>query len=299
VGVSDMPSAPFGKLATAMITPFAASGDVDHDAAWRLARHLSDHGTDALVVAGTTGESPTLADDEKAALFATVARAVKEKSAKVIAGVGTYDTAASVEMAERAGEAGADAVMAVSPYYSKPTQAGLVAHFTAIADVGLPVLVYNIPGRTGVLISVDTLAALADHPNIAAVKDAVLDPELTSETICRAPGLAVYSGQDTYTLPLLSIGAVGVVSVVSHLAGREVKAMLEAAGSGDWVKARRIHNSLLPLSQACFIEPNPTPVKAAMNAFWAPVGDVRLPLVNASDETVAAVEKALGALQGL
>jgi len=299
VGVSDTPSAPFGKLATAMITPFAVSGEVDHDAAWRLARHLSDHGTDALVVAGTTGESPTLSDDEKAALFATAASAVKEKSAQVIAGVGTYNTAASVEMAERAGEAGADAVMAVTPYYSKPTQAGLVAHFTAIADVGLPVLVYNIPGRTGVLISVDTLAALAGHPNIAAVKDAALDPELTSETICRAPGLPIYSGQDTYTLPLLSIGAVGVVSVVSHLAGREVKAMLEAAGSGDWVKARRIHNSLLPLSQACFIEPNPTPVKAAMNAFWAPVGDVRLPLVNASDETVAAVEKALGALQGL
>lgn len=282
-----------------MITPFTSTGDVDHEAAWRLARHLSDHGTDTLVVAGTTGESPTLSDNEKIALFSTVVNAVKDKNAEVVAGTGTYDTAHSVEMTRRAGEVGVDGVMAVTPYYNKPSQAGLVGHFTAIADVGLPVLVYNIPGRTGRLITVDTLVALAGHPNIVATKDAVLDLEFTSETIHRAPGLPVYSGQDTFTLPLMSVGAVGVVSVVSHLAGREIKAMIKATEAGDWTEARRIHNNLLPLSQACFLETNPSPVKAAMNAFWEPVGDVRPPLVNASEDTVSAIEKALGALQGL
>lgn len=282
-----------------MITPFTTTGEVDHEAAWRLARHLSDHGTDTLVVAGTTGESPTLSDDEKIALFSTVVDAVREKNAKVVAGTGTYDTAHSVAMTRRAGEVGVDGVMAVTPYYNKPSQAGLVGHFTAIADAGLPVLVYNIPGRTGQLITVDTLVTLAGHPNIVATKDAVLDLEFTSETIHRAPSLPVYSGQDTFTLPLISVGAVGVVSVVAHLAGREIKAMIKATEAGDWIEARRIHNNLLPLSQACFLETNPAPVKAAMNAFWEPVGDVRPPLMNASEETVATVEKALGTLQGL
>jgi 4-hydroxy-tetrahydrodipicolinate synthase len=282
-----------------MITPFTSTGELDHETVWRLARHLTDHGTDTLVVAGTTGESPTLSDDEKIALFATVVDAVKEKKSRVIAGTGTYDTAHSVEMTKRAGEVGVDGVMAVTPYYNKPSQAGLVGHFTAIADVGLPVLVYNIPGRTGQLIAVDTLATLSGHPNIAATKDAVLDLEFTSATINRAPALPVYSGQDTFTLPLLSVGAVGVVSVVSHLAGRQIKSMIEATVAGDWNEARRLHNDLLPLCQACFLETNPSPVKAGMNAFWEPVGDVRLPLLKASEDTLAAIEKALGTLQGL
>lgn len=282
-----------------MITPFTSTGEVDHEAAWRLARHLTDHGTDTLVVAGTTGESPTLSDDEKIALFATVVDAVKEKKSKVVAGTGTYNTAHSVEMTERAGEVGVDGVLAVTPYYNKPSQAGLVAHFTAIADVGVPVMLYNIPGRTSRLIEVETLATLAGHPGIVAVKDAVLDLEFTSATIHQAPSLPVYSGQDTFTLPLISVGAVGVVSVVSHLAGRQIKAMIEATQAGDWSEARVLHNDLLPLSQACFLETNPAPVKAAMNAFWEPVGDVRPPLVNASEDTVAAIEKALGTLQGL
>ena len=282
-----------------MITPFASSGDVDHETAWRLARHLTEQGTDTLVVTGTTGESPTLSDDEKIALYRTVVDAVQEKETKVIAGTGTNNTHHSVEMTKRAAETGIDGVLAVSPYYNKPSQAGLIAHFTAIADAGTPVMLYNIPGRTGTLIEVDTMVRLADHPNIVAVKDAVLDLELTSATINRAPSLPVYSGQDTFTLPMLSVGAVGVVSVVSHLAGRTIKTMIESAHSGDWVEARRLHNQLLPLCEACFLETNPAPVKAGMNAFWEPVGSVRPPLVEASEETLTAIEKALGTLQSL
>lgn len=295
--MTHAPSAPFGQQATAMITPFTPTGDVDHDTAWRLARHLTEQGSDALVVTGTTGESPTLGDEEKVALYRTVVEAVAERGAKVIAGTGTYSTHHSVELTKRAGEAGVDGVLAVTPYYNKPSQGGLVAHFNAIADVGLPVMLYNIPGRTATMIEVETLARLSDHPNIVAVKDAVLDLEITSRTIHSAPSLAVYSGQDTFTLPMLAVGAVGVVSVVSHLAGRTLRAMIDAALSGDWVEARRLHYLLLPLCEACFLETNPAPVKAAMGAFWEPVGDVRPPLAGASPETLAAVEKALGALQ--
>jgi len=299
VDVTNTISAPFGHLATAMITPFASSGEVDHETAWRLARYLSDQGTDTLVVTGTTGESPTLSDDEKIALYRTVVEAVKEKDARVVAGTGTYDTAHSVEMTQRSQETGVDAVLAVTPYYNKPSQTGLVAHFTAIADVGVPVMLYNIPGRTGSLIELETLATLSNHPGVVAVKDAVLDLEFTSATIQRIPSLPIYSGQDSFTLPMLAVGAVGVVSVVAHLAGRVIKAMISATQSDDWPEARRLHNDLMPLCEACFLETNPTPVKGAMNSFWEPVGDVRLPLVNASADTLAAIEKALGALQGL
>lgn len=282
-----------------MITPFTSTGEVDHPTSWRLARHLSDQGTDTLVVAGTTGESPTLSDDEKVALFSTVVEAVKEKDTLVVAGAGTYDTRHSVELAERAAVVGVDGILAVTPYYNKPSQPGLMKHFSAIADVGLPVMLYNIPGRTSSRIEVETLASLASHPHVVAVKDAVLDLEFTSATINRAPSLPVYSGQDTFTLPMLSVGAVGVVSVVAHLAGRNIKSMITTALEGDWAEARRLHNDLLPLCEACFRETNPAPVKGAMNAFWEPVGDVRLPLVAASEETLAGIEKALGTLQGL
>ena len=279
-----------------MVTPFDESGAVDHQKAWDLARHLADQGSDALVVAGTTGESPTLSEQEKLALFKTVVDAVAAKHTKVVAGTGTYDTAVSVEMTARAAELGVDGVLAVTPYYSRPTQAGLVAHFTAIADVGCPVMLYNIPGRTARLIEVETLATLAGHPGIVAVKDAVESLEHTSATINRIPGLAVYSGQDSLTLPMLAVGAVGVVSVVSHLAGPTVKAMLKAARAGDHEEARRLHHLLLPLCQACFLETSPAPVKAALSRYWEPVGDVRLPLVAAGEDTLAAIEKAMGAI---
>lgn len=282
-----------------MVTPFDEAGEVDHQRTHELARHLADQGTDTLVVAGTTGESPTLSDQEKAALFKTVIDAVAEKKTRVVAGTGTYDTAHSVDLTKMAADLGADGVLAVTPYYNKPSQAGLIAHFNAIADVGAPVLVYNIPGRTGRLIELDTLVELASHPNIVAVKDAVMDLEFTSSTINLVPSLAVYSGQDSLTLPMMSVGAVGVVSVVSHLAGPTVKAMVKAASADDYEEARRLHHQLLPLCYACFLETNPSPVKGALARLWQPVGDVRLPLVAAGDDTLAEIEKAMGAIQAL
>jgi 4-hydroxy-tetrahydrodipicolinate synthase len=295
--VTEKPAAPFGLLATAMVTPFQESGAVDHQRAYELARYLADRGTDTLVVAGTTGESPTLSDDEKLALFKTVIDAVSEKKTKVVAGTGTYDTAHSVEMTAQAKALGAHGVLAVTPYYNKPSQRGLIAHFGAIADVGAPVMLYNIPGRTSRRIDVDTLVELASHPNIVAVKDAVEDLDFTSSTANLAPSLPIYSGQDSLTLAMMAVGAVGVVSVISHLAGPTLKAMLKAVDNGDFDEARRLHHQLLPLCLACFLEPNPAPVKGALSRFWDPVGDVRLPLVPASDDTLAEVEKAMGAIQ--
>jgi 4-hydroxy-tetrahydrodipicolinate synthase len=280
-----------------MITPFTDSGEVDHQKAWDLSRHLAENGTDTLVVAGTTGESPTLGDDEKIALFKTVVDAVKEKKTKVVAGTGTSDTAHSVHLTERAAELGVDGVLAVTPYYNKPSQDGLIAHFTAIAGVGCPVMIYNIPGRTSRLIEVDTLVRLAAHPNVVAVKDAVHDIDFTSKTINLAPGFPVYSGDDSMTLPMISVGAVGVVSVISHLAGPSAAAMIKAAHAGDYDEARRLHHLLLPLQQACFAEPSPAPVKTALGRYWEPVGSVRLPLVGPSDDTMDAIEKAMGAIQ--
>lgn len=294
-----MPNTPFGRVATAMVTPFDADGGIDHEAAWRLARHLSDNGSDCLVVTGTTGESPTLSDSEKVALYHTVVDSVGEKDTIVVAGTGTYDTRHSIELTEKAVAAGVDGILAVTPYYNRPSQEGLVSHFRAIADVGLPVMLYNIPGRTSRRIEVETLARLADHPNIAAVKDAVEDIDVTSKTINSIPDLPVYSGQDSLTLPSMAVGAVGVVSVASHLVGRQIAKMVEAAAAGDLAEARRLHHLLLPVFEACFLETNPAPVKAAVNTFWGPVGDVRLPLLNASTETVASIEKALAAVGGL
>ncbi|MGA8039679.1 MAG: 4-hydroxy-tetrahydrodipicolinate synthase, partial [Acidimicrobiia bacterium] len=212
---------------------------------------------------------------------------------------GTYDTAHSVELTKRAADLGCDGVLAVTPYYNKPTQDGLVAHFSAIADVGVPVMVYNIPGRTGRLIEVDTLRRLAQHENIVAVKDAVENLDFTSRTVETVPELPVYSGQDSYTWPMMAVGAIGVVSVVAHLAGRVVASMVRAALDGDMAEARKAHLSLLDLCHSCFLETNPAPVKGALSRLWEPVGDVRLPLVNASEETLSAVEKAVGTLQGL
>ncbi|HVR32289.1 MAG TPA: 4-hydroxy-tetrahydrodipicolinate synthase [Acidimicrobiia bacterium] len=288
---------PFGRVLTAMITPFTSDGAVDHETAFRLARHLVDNGSDGLVVCGTTGESPTLSADEKVAVFATVKSAVGER-ARVVAGTGTYDTAESVELSKRAAEVGADGLLAVTPYYSKPEQRGLLAHFTAIADAtDLDVLLYNIPGRTARLIEIPTLAALAEHDRIVAVKDAVMDIDHTSEVCRTIPGLAVYSGQDSFTLPMMSVGATGVVSVISHLAGRQVREMVDAALAGEIARARQLHQLLLPLCWACFMESNPGPVRSAMNRWWEPVGPPRLPVLDATDATLTAVETALIHLQ--
>lgn len=288
---------PFGRVVTAMITPFTGDGRVDEDALARLSRHLVENGSDTLFVAGTTGESPTLTDDEKIGLVHSVRRAVGD-STPVLIGSGTYDTAHSVELSKRAADAGVDGLVAVTPYYSKPEQRGLVGHFSAIADAtDVPVMLYNIPGRTGRLIEVSTLVELAGHDNIVAVKDAVMDIDHTSDTVAAAPGLAVYSGQDSYTMPMMAVGAVGVVSVVSHLAGKQIAAMVDAMHAGNLAEARRLHHLLLPLCSALFVESNPAPVKAAMSKYWGPVGAPRLPLAEALDSTVEGVGAALAALQ--
>ena len=291
-------SPPFGRVLTAMVTPFAADGSLDTGQAARLARYLVENGSDGLVVTGTTGESPTLSVDEKIKLYETVVGAVGDR-AMVVAGTGTYDTAGSVKLSRRAAQAGCGGVMAVTPYYNKPTQDGLVAHFQAVADATeLPLLVYNIPSRSARLIEVATLARLAEHPNIVATKDAVMDLDFTSLTAAAAPGLTIYSGQDSYTLPMMSVGAVGVVSVISHLAGPTVAEMVHAAAAGDYRNATVLHHALMPLCVACFLETNPGPVKAALEARWDRVGGLRLPLVAPSEGTRRAVREALAGLGG-
>jgi 4-hydroxy-tetrahydrodipicolinate synthase len=292
--------APFGHLLTAMITPFTSSGEVDYEQTWRLARFLVDNGSDGLVVTGTTGESPTLSSEEKVALYRTVVEAVGSR-AHVVAGAGTYDTAESVELARRAAEVGCDGVMAVTPYYSRPPQEGLMVHFTAVADASdLPLMVYNIPGRTGRRIEIETLERLADHQQIVAVKDAVGDLAFTTKTrVALGADFAIYSGDDINTLPMIAAGAIGVVSVASHLAGKQIKALVEAALANDLATATKLHLALAPLAAALFVEPSPMPVKAALNALWEPVGDPRSPLIPAADETVHKIREALGAVQGL
>ncbi len=293
-------STPFGRLLTAMITPFDSEGAVDDGVVWELAKHLVDTGSEGIVVGGTTGESPTLDDDEKVALFRSVVEAVGDR-AMVVAGTGTYDTAHSIHLTERAVDAGVHGVMAVTPYYSRPSQQGLFEHFTAIAEASaVPVLLYNIPSRTGRLIEVDTLARLADHPRIVAVKDAVGDLAFTTRTRTACPDeFAIYSGDDILTLPIMAVGGVGIVSVAAHLAGEPIRAMVDAAAAGDWAEARRLHLGLAPLFTSLFLEPNPMPVKAALDALWRPVGRPRLPLVPASADTVSAVKEALAAARAL
>ena len=287
-------TAPFGHVLTAMITPFDADGNVDHGKVWELASFLVENGSGGIVVGGTTGESPTLSFDEKTALFRAVVDAVGDK-AVVVAGTGTYDTRESIELTEQAAAAGCHGAMAVTPYYSRPSQEGLIAHFSAIAAASdLPVLLYNIPSRTGRRIEVETLVALSENPGIVAVKDAVGDLSFTTATkVAAGDGLAIYSGDDVLTLPTMAVGGVGVVSVAAHLAGRQVAEMVAAALSGDWERARTLHLALAPLCKALFAEPNPQPVKAGLTAFWEPVGDPRLPLVPAAAATVAAVGEAL------
>lgn len=281
-----------------MITPFDSSGQVDYQAAWDLCRHLVSSGSDGLVVCGTTGESPTLTNEEKLGMFRTAVEAVGDR-AVVIAGTGTYDTAESVDMTRQAQELGCDAVMAVTPYYNKPPQEGLYRHFTAVADASdLPVLVYNIPGRTSRLIEVETLVRLSHHDRIVATKDAVEDLEFTRRTLEGvSESFAVYSGQDSFTLPLMELGAVGIVSVASHLVGDQIQQMTALARDKEYAEARVIHDRLMPVFEALFLEPNPMPLKAAMSALWRPVGDPRLPLIPPTPETVATLLAALDGAQ--
>ncbi|WP_064457553.1 4-hydroxy-tetrahydrodipicolinate synthase [Streptomyces hygroscopicus] len=285
---------PFGRVLTAMVTPFTADGALDLDGAQRLAAHLVDAGNDGLVVNGTTGESPTTSDAEKAQLVRAVVEAVGDR-AHVVAGAGTNDTRHSVELARAAEQAGAHGLLAVTPYYSKPPQEGLLRHFTAIADAtGLPVMLYDIPGRSGVPIGTETIVRLAEHPRIVANKDAKGDLGRASWAIARSR-LAWYSGDDMLNLPLLSVGAVGFVSVVGHLVSPELRAMLEAHLAGDVAKATEIHQKLLPVFTGMFRTQGVITTKAALALQGRPAGPLRLPLVELTAEETEQLKRDLAA----
>lgn len=287
-------NARFGSLITAMVTPFDDEGKVDLSEAQRLASWLVDHGSDGLVIAGSTGESPTLTDDEKVALWRSVTAAVGDR-AKVIAGTGTYDTAHSVHLTQQAEEAGVDAVLVVTPYYNRPPQSGLISHFTKVAgSTSLPVILYDIPIRSARKIEHSTILELAQVENIVAVKDACGDAQGAARLVAEAPaGFEVYSGNDGDTLPWLAVGAVGVIAVASHVAGPQMSEMISAFLSGNVETARKIHLDLMPVFDAMGVTTNPIPVKAALELMGHSVGSPRPPLVPATADEIEAIKHSL------
>ena len=289
------PLRPFGRLLTAMVTPFGVSGELDLDAAVRLATYLVDEqGNDGLVVNGTTGESPTTTDAEKADLVRAVADAVGER-AHVVAGVGTFDTVHTIHLAEQAAKSGAAGLLVVTPYYSRPPQSGLLAHFRAIADsTELPIVLYDIPGRSGIPIQTETMIALAAHERIVAVKDAKGDLVGSSRVLAETD-LAYYSGDDAATLPLLAVGGVGVIGTSTHFSGPGTKAMIEAFERGDVAEATRLHRQLLPIYTGIFRTQGTILVKAGLKLRGRDVGPVRLPLVGATDHELSHLRDDLAA----
>ena len=291
--------APFGRVLTAMVTPFTAAGGVDLDLAARLATHLVDHGSDGLVLCGTTGESPTLSWEEQHQLFSAVKVAVGDR-ARLLAGTGSNCTAEAVEAVQQAAALGADGALVVVPYYNKPPQDGLEAHFRAVAKASpqLPLMLYNIPGRTDCSLSPETTARLLDQPNVVSFKAASGTTEEVSalRALC-GERLAIYSGDDALTLPMLAVGAVGVVSVASHLAGDQIQRLVQAFLAGDLSTALAVHEQLLPLCKALFCTTNPIPVKAALELTGWPVGAPRLPLLPASNDVRDRLNSVLAALR--
>ncbi len=285
---------PFGEVLTAMVTPMRPDESVDLEKAKELARFLVDHGSDGLVVCGTTGESPTLTADEKLSLFEAVVEAVGDR-ATVIAGTGSYNTHESVSLTAKASSTGVDGVMLVVPYYNKPPQEGLYQHFRKVSEATeLPVMLYNVPPRTSRNLEPETVARLAELPNIVAIKEAAGDMEQVSRLKARLPeSFAIYSGEDSLTLPMLSLGAVGVVSVASHVVGETIKEMIQAFRSGDTDAARACHDRLMPVFKALFVTTNPIPVKWAMSLFGLDMGPFRLPLVPPTPAEQATVKEAL------
>jgi 4-hydroxy-tetrahydrodipicolinate synthase len=270
----------FGRVLTAMITPFKADGSVNYDVAAELAAHLANNGTDTLVVCGTTGESPTLSWDEEYQLFVEVLQAVGGK-AKVIAGCGSNSTKEAIAATQKAARIGVHGSLQVVPYYNKPPQAGLYQHFQAIAQAcpELPLLLYNVPGRTGQNLSPETVARLAEIDNIVGIKEATGNLDQASEIRRLTPKeFQIYSGDDSLTLPLLAIGATGVVSVASHLVGNQLQQMIQAFNAGEIATATEIHLQLFPLFKALFLTTNPIPVKQALKLQGWEVGSTRLPL---------------------
>lgn len=288
----------FGRVLTALITPFKEDGSVHYEVAEKLAAHLAENGSDTLVVCGTTGESPTLSWDEEHELFQVVQKAVAGK-AKVIAGTGSNSTHEAIKATQKAAKLGLDGSLQVVPYYNKPPQAGLYQHFKAIAESSpdFPILLYNIPGRTGQNLQPETVIRLAEISNIIGIKEATGNLDQASQIRCSTPpDFAIYSGDDSLTLPLLAIGGQGVVSVASHLVGSQLQQMIHSFFAGDTKTATEIHLRLFPLFKALFLTTNPIPVKAALNLQGWQVGATRSPLADASPEVIDALKAVMSNL---
>lgn len=287
----------FGRLITAMVTPFREDLSVDMDKASALAGYLVDRGSQGLVVAGTTGESSALTVEEKLALFRIVKESVGDRAA-VMANTGSNNTAESVELTRRVADLGLDGIMAVVPYYNKPSQEGMYHHFRALAiSTDLPIMLYNVPGRTGSNLAVETVVRLADLPNVVAIKEASANLDQATEIVRRLPNLALYSGDDALTLPLMSIGAVGVVSVASHIAGPAIRELIESYLRGHRTRALELHLGLIDLFRSLFVTSNPVPVKEALYQIGFPVGGVRPPLFSLTPAESAEVARGIAQAQ--
>ncbi|WP_286365498.1 4-hydroxy-tetrahydrodipicolinate synthase [Rossellomorea vietnamensis] len=275
----------FGRVSTAMVTPFDNKGNIDFPKTTLLVNYLIENGSDSLVVGGTTGESPTLSQEEKLALFRHVVKAVNGR-VPVVAGTGSNNTYASVEFTKKAVETGIDAIMVVVPYYNKPSQEGMYQHFKTIAEATeLPVMLYNVPGRAVAKISPETVIRLSEISNITAVKEASGDLDAMTEIIANTPDdFLLYSGDDGLTLPILSIGGTGVVSVASHVIGNEMQEMIKVFLEGSVREASKLHGRLLPVMNGLFAAPSPAPVKTALQFKGMDVGSVRLPLIPLTEE---------------
>ncbi|HAG11686.1 MAG TPA: 4-hydroxy-tetrahydrodipicolinate synthase [Desulfotomaculum sp.] len=285
----------FGRVITAMVTPFDKDFSVNYDLAKKLARHLVQSGSDGLVICGTTGESPTLTKEEKLELFRIVVEEIGGE-ATVIASTGSYDTAGSISLTQSAEKLGVDGLLLVTPYYNKPSQEGLYQHFKSIAfSTNLPVMLYDIPGRSVIGLAPATVARLAEIPNIIALKEAHSSMDQISELRRNLPDhFAIYSGDDSLTLPMLSLGSKGVISVASHIVGPRLKEMINAFLAGNVTLANQIHLELYPVFSGLFITSNPVPVKAALNMLGWQVGPPRLPLVEATPQEKDSIKKMLG-----
>lgn len=285
----------WGRLITAMATPFNTDGSLNMEGAISLAKKLESEGSTALVLAGTTGESPVLEEEEKLELFATIKKHVK---IPIIANVGSNSTKGSVHLAQKARLSGVDGVMAVVPYYNKPERRGLVAHFCAVADAAqLPLMIYNVPGRTGSNMDADTILELAEMPQICALKEATSEFAKISQVIKEAPPeFIVYTGEDLLTLPVLAIGGYGVVSVAAHIVGRQMKAMIDMYMEGKVNEAKQIHLGLIPIYQSLFMTSSPIPLKAALKLMGFDAGPLRLPLVEADEAVIRKLEEVLKSL---
>lgn len=285
----------FGNILTAMITPMTSTGQVDFDGAVTLANYLLDNGSDGLVVCGTTGESPSISVEDKLELFRRIVKACGHKG-NIIANTGSNNTEHSVDFTREASKTGVDGIMAVVPYYNKPNQKGLYMHFSEIAKAtDLPVMIYNVPGRTGGSITPATIAKLAqDIPNIKAVKEASGNVAISAEIYSLVPEeFMIYSGDDGLTLPILSVGGVGVISVAAHVVGKEMQAMIQAFKAGRVDEAKAINKEILPLVKSMFITTNPIPVKYAVRQLGLPAGPFRLPMCDPSEEEAAIIDTAL------